>query len=335
MKAHIAMGLGAFGAALTHTPNFALDQIQSEVDHFDRAQKEAIDRKFEVAARAAERLKGTKEERDKAIANVAEQRRLAEAQLLHTQQMQGKAISDEALKQQLAAGVPHEIAKEQATVKAGDAVREEKRAQLMQHLNATRTVQTAKHEVQATGQQTPKVLTDTLTGKDLPVDPTRTDARKHNAAAALLPNVNGSIKILDSVLDKTKGGPMAPEAAKYLPFGLGEKGAPAADVNAEMTRFRSAYAAAKKESVGEVNAKELASAIPDPPSSLQGQSVWNAWRRKIESTREELYDIRKGQLANAGVPPQHIEHEAKPHTAAPSAPRKLSPAELAGGSFVP
>lgn len=145
--------------------------------------------------------------------------------------------------------------------------------------------------------QLPTILTDTLTGKDLPVDPSRTDPRKHNAAVAGLPQVNGAIQILDGVLggaDKQH----APEWASYIGFDTSKQ----ADMSGQMTRFRSAYAASKKESVGEANAKELAQAIPDPPSALAPKAAWNNWKKKIESTRDELHETRNGLLANAGVP---------------------------------
>lgn len=156
----------------------------------------------------------------------------------------------------------------------------------------------------------PKTITDNMSGQDLPIDPTRTDSRKHNAAVANLPNVNGAIQILDSVLGSTANGEQhAPEWAKYL----GSTDAKAqAGLNGQMTRFRSAYAASKKESVGESNAHELASAIPDPPSFLAPRTAWEAWQTKIEDTRKEMLDMRKEHLANAGVPRAVIEQVSQP-----------------------
>ena len=77
-------------------------------------------------------------------------------------------------------------------------------------------------------------------------------------------------------------------------------------MNDEMTRFRSAYAAAKKESVGEHNAKELADAIPNPPSAAAPKAAWDSWRATMSTLKDELYDIRKGHLANAGVSPRDV-----------------------------
>lgn len=142
----------------------------------------------------------------------------------------------------------------------------------------------------------PQVLTDTLTGKDLPVDRNRTDAKKHNAAVAGLPQVNGAIQILDTVL-KGADKPHAPEALSYL----GVDTSAQANLIGEMTRFRSAYAASKKESVGEANAHELAQAIPDPPSAASSRANWENWKKKIEETKAELHESRNGLLANAGV----------------------------------
>jgi hypothetical protein len=175
----------------------------------------------------------------------------------------------------------------------------------------------------------PAVLTDTLTGKDLPIDPTRTDERKHNAAVAGLPQVNGAIQILDEVL-KGSEKPHAPEALSMIGFDT----SPQADLKGQMTRFRSAYAASKKESVGEANAKELAEAIPDPPSNFSSTASFNNWKKKIESTRKELHDSRAGLLANAGVPPDALKGAgagAKPPGETPPArpPAKLDNRDLA------
>jgi hypothetical protein len=181
--------------------------------------------------------------------------------------------------------------------------------------------------------QTPGVLTDTMGGPDFPIDPNRTDMRQHNAAVANLPNINGAIKILDSVTGKTANGEQhAPEWMKYL----GSDDAKAqAGLNGQMTRFRSAYAASKKESVGEANAKELADAIPDPPSFVAPKQAWDAWRSKIEETRHEMMDMRKEHLALAGVPPAEIEKDSAGTRGKPPAPAAPAPAPTQPPPFVP
>jgi hypothetical protein len=152
--------------------------------------------------------------------------------------------------------------------------------------------------------QTPATLTDTMGGPDFPIDQSRTDLRQHNAAVANLPNINGAIKILDSVQGKTANGEQhEPEWMKYI--GVDDAKAQAG-LNAQMSRFRSAYAASKKESVGEVNAEHLADAIPDPPSDFSSKTAWQAWQQKIAETRQEMLDMRSEHLALAGVPPAEI-----------------------------
>lgn len=178
--------------------------------------------------------------------------------------------------------------------------------------------------------QTPTTLTDTMGGPDFPIDPTRTDPRQHNAAVANLPNINGAIKILDSVEGKTANGEQhSPEWMKYI--GVDDAKAQAG-LNAQMSRFRSAYAASKKESIGEANAGHLADAIPDPPSDFSNKTAWEAWRQKIAETRQEMLDMRSEHLALAGVPPSEIakDRSGARKTAAPPAPAPTQPP-----SFVP
>ena len=78
VKTHIAMALGSFGAALAGTPNFAMQRIKDEQDEYNANQKDKIDKKFQLARAAAERVKGTRKKgkRDRAVRNIDEQEAL-------------------------------------------------------------------------------------------------------------------------------------------------------------------------------------------------------------------------------------------------------------------
>lgn len=147
---------------------------------------------------------------------------------------------------------------------------------------------------------TPTHINDQLTGKEIPVDPTATDQRQHNAATAKLAPVNTFIDTANKLLkDAEANGPAQSEmVAKAFNNEPAQAGRSAA-----ITRLRSAYISAKSESLGKDNAEHLAeTAIPDPPSStFSTKGAWNAWLTKIKAVNDEMHQLRGEHLANAGV----------------------------------
>lgn len=184
------------------------------------------------------------------------------------------------------------------------------------------------------GTKLPTHITDMLTGKDLPVDPTATDERQHNKSVAQLGPINTFLDTSNKLISATDAeGPARNELiAKVIGGDQTQAGRDAA-----VTRLRSAYAAAKGESVGEGNSKHLETAIPSPPSSLAPDGAWQAWRTKIAAVNEEMRQLRKENLAAAGVPRTAIE---TPETHATQAPAKtatplMAPAAAPSASHVP
>jgi hypothetical protein len=173
----------------------------------------------------------------------------------------------------------------------------------------------------------PAAYTDILSGEKLPVDPTMTDSRQHNEATAKLKPINTFLATAQKLLATAKH-PETPEWAQYVGADASKQGGAAAAI----TRLRSAYAAAKGESVGEGNSAHLASAIPDPPTKgLFNDARMKVWRRKIQDVVDEMTDLRKEGLANAGVPADVIERVAAGKAATPTgAPaKKPSPVDAA------
>lgn len=146
---------------------------------------------------------------------------------------------------------------------------------------------------------TPTHINDQLTGKEIPVDPTATDQRQHNAATAKLAPVNTFIDTADKLMhDVEANGPARNETIAKVTNGDTTQAARSAAI----TRLRSAYISAKSESLGKDNAEHLAAtAIPDPPSSLAPSGAWDAWKVKIHAVNEEMHQLRGEHLANAGV----------------------------------
>jgi len=147
--------------------------------------------------------------------------------------------------------------------------------------------------------QIPTHITDLLTGKDLPVDPTATDGRQHNTAVGKLGPINTFIDTSNKLIDAAdqEGPARASIIGKVL--GGGEK---QADREAAVVRLRSAYAAAKGESIGAENMKHLEEAVPSPPSNLAPKGAWEVWRTKMKAVNEEMRQLRQENLAAAGVP---------------------------------
>jgi hypothetical protein len=156
----------------------------------------------------------------------------------------------------------------------------------------------------------PTVVTDRLSGRDLPVDPARTDARQHNAAVAKLAAANTILATTNDLLSEVeKNGPATNETiAKFL-------GGPQvqAKLTADVQRIHSAYAASKGESTGAYNQDQLSSALPPPPSSADIRpGAAAAWLAKVKSMRDEQLVNRAEALAAAGVPPQEINRTMGP-----------------------
>jgi hypothetical protein len=168
-----------------------------------------------------------------------------------------------------------------------------------------------------TAGKAPAGYTDVLSGQTLPIGP-NTDGRQHNEATAKLKPINTFLATANKLLAQAKK-PGTPEWAAFVGADVSDQAGAAAAI----TRLRSAYAAAKGESVGEGNSAHLATAIPDPPTTgLFGDARMKAWRRKIEDVVEEMTDLRKEGLANAGVPLDVIEKVAGgkgAHAAPPAA----------------
>lgn len=239
---------------------------------------------------------------------------------------------------------PREIEKNQAYLDADKGAQEQQEkvvaglTQTKTNTNATHTIADVetKNENKPSSEtnKIPSIITDQLSGSDLPVDPSRTDQRKHNTATAKVAPINTIIETGEGILKATENGPQSPEWQGYFGKDVDAQAKLAADV----ARFRSAYATSKSESMGQHNAEELAAkAIPDPPSDMNiGDARWNAWKTKMNSAVQEMYDLRGNELANAGVPPaaiaasrsawwksQHPEEaakEAKKVEASPAAP---------------
>jgi hypothetical protein len=152
----------------------------------------------------------------------------------------------------------------------------------------------------------PAAYTDVLSGEQLPVDPNLTDVRKHNEATAKLRPVNTFLATANKLLATAKH-PETPEWAQFVGADASKQGSAAAAIK----RLRSAYAAAKGESIGEGNMAHLSEAIPDPPTKgMFNDARMKVWRRKIQDLVEEMTDLRKGGLADAGVPADVIERVA-------------------------
>ena len=146
---------------------------------------------------------------------------------------------------------------------------------------------------------TPTHINDILTGEALPVDPTATDSRQHNAATADLAPINTFLDTSTKLIRAAEAEGPARSSLLTRVFGGDQT---QSGREATVVRLRSAYAKAKGESIGEGNRKELEQAIPSPPSAQAPQGMWDAWRTKIDSVQEEMVQLRKEKLANAGVP---------------------------------
>lgn len=172
----------------------------------------------------------------------------------------------------------------------------------------------------------PAGYTDILSGETLPVDPTKTDSRQHNEATAKLKPINTFLATANKLLVQART-PQAPEWTSMF----GKDTTKQASASAAITRLRSAYAAAKGESVGEGNSAHLAQAIPDPPTWPTTDARMKAWRQKIADVVEEMTDLRKEGLANAGVPADVIDRVAsgKPAQAAGAPGKKKTPTDAA------
>lgn len=172
----------------------------------------------------------------------------------------------------------------------------------------------------------PAGYTDILSGETLPVDPGKTDVRQHNEATAKLKPINTFLATANKLLATAKH-PETPEWAQYVGADASKQGG----ASAAITRLRSAYAAAKGESVGEGNSAHLAQAIPDPPTKgLFNDARMKVWRRKIQDVVEEMTDLRKEGLANAGVPADVIDRVAAGNAApAAGAAKKRAPIDAA------
>ncbi len=150
---------------------------------------------------------------------------------------------------------------------------------------------------------TPTHIADQLTDTDLPVDPTATDSKQHNAATAKLAPVNTFLDTSSKLIrEAMKNGPARNETVAGVTNGDTTQ----ADRNAAVTRLRSAYAAAKGESVSEANSKQLEQAIPNPPSSMSPKGQWDAWLAKMHEVTGEMNQLRTEYLTNAGVPREEI-----------------------------
>lgn len=184
---------------------------------------------------------------------------------------------------------------------------------------------------------TPTHVNDILTGQALPVDPTATDSRQHNAATADLGPINTFLDTSTKLIRASEAEGPARSSLLTRVFGGDQT---QAGREATVVRLRSAYAKAKGESIGEGNRKELEMAIPSPPSSQAPQGMWDAWRTKMDSVQEEMVQLRKEKLANAGVPLEVIEHASdqskwgqRQHAAQPvSAPQVASPGAASTGA---
>lgn len=152
---------------------------------------------------------------------------------------------------------------------------------------------------------TPTTFTDSLTGKNLPVDPTRTDMRQHNAAVDKLTATNTMIetglKLLD---DFDRSGTYSPEIIDKA-LGGGQA-APQGERNADVTRLRSAYPASRGESVSAENMKHITEALPDAPSSVSLPGAGATWRAKVKALVDENISRRDALLSAAGVPTPDI-----------------------------
>lgn len=168
----------------------------------------------------------------------------------------------------------------------------------------------------------PAGYTDILSGQTLPIEADRTDMRQHNEATAKLKPINTFIGTANKLLDAAQS-PQAPEWTAYLGKDTTKQSSSAAAI----TRLRSAYAAAKGESVGEGNSAHLAHAIPDPPTWPATDARMAAWRQKIQDVTAEMIDLRKEGLANAGVHPDVIERVAagKSEKSTPSGNKDTAP----------
>lgn len=187
---------------------------------------------------------------------------------------------------------------------------EQRKAQAVAGLTAEHTKNSGKTEttdrVGSTAPSpntTPTHIADQLTGTNLPVDPTGTDSKQHNAATAKLAPVNTFLDTSTKLIrEAMKNGPARNETVAGLTNGDTTQ----ADRNAAVVRLRSAYAAAKGESVSEANAKQLEEAIPNPPSTASPKGQWNAWLAKMHEVTGEMHQLRTEYLANAGVPLDEI-----------------------------
>lgn len=152
---------------------------------------------------------------------------------------------------------------------------------------------------------TPTSFTDSLTGKDLPVDPQRTDMRQHNAAVDKLTATNTMIETgLKLLNDYDKNGLNSPEVVDNA-LG-GGNAAPQGERNADLTRLRSAYPASRGESVSAENMKHITDALPDAPSSISLPGAGATWRAKVKALVDENISRRDALLSAAGVPTPDI-----------------------------
>jgi hypothetical protein len=80
----------------------------------------------------------------------------------------------------------------------------------------------------------------------------------------------------------------------------------------------------KGESVGEGNRQQLEEAIPQAPSNLSPRGSFDAWLVKMKAVNEEARQLRKENLAAAGVSRADLDTPEAP--ARPKAPTSVAPA---------
>jgi hypothetical protein len=198
--------------------------------------------------------------------------------------------------------------------------------------------------------QIPTHIPDQLTDTDIPVDPTATNGRQHATAVNDLAPIDTFLDTGMKMLADAKSGGPARNAliARWTNGDTTQGGREATAI-----RLRSAYAAAKHESIGEGNSKHLEAALPDPPSSMAPDGAWKEWITRYEASVDEMRHLRNSKLANAGVnrdeikkadakiedrfkaPPSSVGHDAgrahdvtKPPEAAAKAATPSAPAHV-------
>ncbi len=167
----------------------------------------------------------------------------------------------------------------------------------------------------------PDYVTDTYSGQKLPVDQATTDRMQHNKAVGLMAQVNGTLQVADEILHLAgKNGQSLPEFLSVV----GADTSKQAEIAGKVVQFRKAYGIAKGgESQAIPSLEELEQAIPNPPSDFKSAATYKNWLAKMNSARDDIMNIRKGNLAAAGVPLSDIERASKP---APSSFGRQKPA---------